>query len=255
MKRIFFCLILALTTLAGMAQKYDVSRKTGLMTLDERPYCYIIPANNGGTKQFIVRDLQQQDLILVSENEGRKWNRETQAFEGDEFRFVFLQSHGWCGANSGGLSYNNYMRIAKILVRENLIVGGVVAATSEQNFIRKNAGVAGTVSSPSQPAAPTATPAAAPAATTTATTIRIAADKIYTGNKLVGSFSRTAEEGESITVYNVDDVIVARAKRAITGGDWDIEIAREQKKLGLRYYADRSIERLLQFLYDKGHLK
>ncbi|TCJ14484.1 hypothetical protein EPD60_10880 [Flaviaesturariibacter flavus] len=254
MKRTFFLSLLLLAANLLRAQDIDVDRKTGLVTLNGREFCYIVPTSKGQVKQFNVQNLQHRDLIFVSENEGKRYNPQTQTYEGDDYRVVFLDTRNWCTTMGRGLGHNNYHKIARMLVAERLLQDGAVVPESERLFVRKNHGVFNTRIEPAESVGKAGTGIEAPAAGQ----VRIAGDKAYLGDRVIGSFrgNRTESTGEeAYTIYGPDDVQVATILRADQKADWRITIPAENKSYMLRYYPDRAVERLFQSLVEKGYLK
>ncbi|RYZ20716.1 MAG: hypothetical protein EOO16_15720 [Chitinophagaceae bacterium] len=255
----FFLTVLALLSFAlSYAQEVDVDRKSGLVTVNGREFCYIVPTGAGRVRQFNVQNLQRQDLILVTENEGKVFNSRSQAYEGDDYRMVFLGTHNWCTANSRGLTYNNYLRIARLLVDERLIQDNSVHPEAERLFVRKNQGIFNTRIEPGkQPAQTESTSTASgaisgksPVAHAPASRLEVLqGDKYLIDGVVVGTFTR---KGDAVQLYSANDVKVATAVRK--GDEWELHTPSDEKRVSLRYYEDKSIERLFRYLQEKNYL-
>jgi hypothetical protein len=248
----FFLLLFSITV---CAQEIDVNRKTGLVTVNGKEYCYIQPASKGAVKQFNVQNLQHQDLIFISENEGRQYDRETQSFVGDDYRIVFLGTHNWCTAKSDGIGFNNFQKIARLLVKEQLLQDNAVLPESERLFIRKNHGIFATRIEPAtRPVRPSS--ATTPKDTSNASFVYVDmldGDKFLRNGKVVGTYSRAATTPETIHFYSADDVKVATAVRR--DDEWELSTNTDGKKVTLRYYSTGTIDRLFGYLLQRGYLK
>jgi hypothetical protein len=253
--------LLLLLCHSAIAQRIDVDRKSGLVTIDGREYCYIVPASKGSVKQFNVQNLLHQDLIFVSENEAKQYNRESQTFEGDDYRLVFLGTHNWATANSGGFGYNNYQKIARMLFRERLLEGNAVVPESERLFIRARHGIFVTRIEPGTIAIQPNTATVPVKSETRLDEIGAAEsvpahylkdDKFYTGTRAIGSFTRSKTGPETVNIYSTDDTKVASAVH--NGDEWTLSTS-DGKRVTLRYYSNSTIERLFEYLISKGYLK
>jgi hypothetical protein len=247
--------ILLMTAGTLCAQNINVDRNTGLVTVNGNEYCYIVPTSKGVVHQFNVQNLQHQDLIFVSENEGRQYNRETQTFEGDDYRVVFLGTHNWCTANSSGIGLSNYQKITRMLLQARILQNDSVVPESERLFIRNNRGIfvtkieAGTVPKAGAPQADRGK--AGKPAPVVADYLK--EDRYYRNDKLVGSFTRSNGQTEVLQFFGSDDVKVATAVR--NGDEWDITTTSDGRKVTLRYYSSNTVGRLFDYLLTKGYLK
>jgi hypothetical protein len=248
----FFLLLFSVTT---YAQKIDVDRKSGLVTVDGDAYCYITPTTKSFVRQFLVQNLQHQDLIFVSENEARRYNRETQTFEGDDYRVVFLSTHNWCTAKSVGAGFNNYQKIARLLVKEHLLQDNAVLPESERLFIRANHGVFATRIEPATQPARSAPIAAAGDTSKGAYAYidMLNGDKFLRNGKVVGSFSRSGSTPETLHFYGANDVKVATAVRS--GDEWELTTLSDKQTVILRYNSTTPIDKLFGYLLEKASLK
>jgi hypothetical protein len=248
----FFLLLCSITV---RAQDIDVNRKTGLVTVNGKEYCYIQPANKGAVKQFNVQNLLHQDLIFISENEGRQYDREAQSFVGDDYRIVFLGTHNWCTTKSGGIGFNNFQKIARLLVKEQLLQNNAVLPESERLFIRKNHGIFATRIEPgAQPVPAAPVTATKDSSNNTYTYVdMLDGDRYLRNGKVVGTFSRAGSAPETLYFYGADDVKVATAVRK--GDEWEVSTNKDGKKVTLRYYNTGTIDRLFSYLLQKGYLK
>ncbi|RYY88572.1 MAG: hypothetical protein EOO15_08555 [Chitinophagaceae bacterium] len=243
-----------------LAQSFDYDRESGQVSVKGKPVFLLV--KNNGALNYSVRSMGGLELIAVSNGE---MNREGRG-DMPGYKFTFSHSGSACSFMPTGMGFTAPKLIIGTILRNQLIAADTVNEEGERKFVEANRGqffaaTARQARATSQ-APPIANPApapasAAPAAMATAGSLRLEGDKAYLGTRLLASF-RDQNEGSSriVNIYGTDDVLVARAARSLPeNGDWSIELSPTKTSLQLRYYNDRSLERIFEFLLAKGHLK
>lgn len=262
MKYLYLCILL-LAASFGHAQSYSYDSNSGAVTIDGKPAFFVL--KTGGTLGYTVRNSTGGDLIRVSNGEMNKEGRGDMA----GYKFTFVASGSNCSFMPAGFGANAARQIIHTILRQKLIVSDTVNAESEARFVLANRGryfgpgvpqVATAAVSGVPVQAPQPPPIDAPA-TPGKTGVRLQGDKIYSGNRLIGSF-RSATDGAaetattSVLVYDSKDIQVAQVmRRANSTSDWTITLSADNKMLKLRYYPDRSLERVFELLQEQGYLR
>lgn len=248
--------LLLFSAFATAAQKVEVDKKSGLITVDGQAAFYLKPKKKVlWQSDYALENLDGKELAYLKAEEGQKWNNTTDKYETTTFYGItFSQSGNYCQIRN----YNSFS-VVKSLAREiaaaRLVQNGVISPEAEQKFVvmhngsflkDPNAAPAVVVNVGSQPAAPAA---AAPA------NISVSGEKIYNHDELIGNFRRKNEQGYTILdIYSRDDYKVATARHKDNSDeDWEVQLD-NGSKISLRYYEKDSEQRLVKFLAEKGYL-
>lgn len=245
------CLLAALLCAAtAFAQKYEFDKASELVTIDGKPAFYIVKQ---GTAQFSIRDLNKQELIRVSNGDMEQEGRSNVP----GFKFTFSASGNYCSTLPMSLTFNWPKAIMAIIKSNALIENGSVPEASERTFVMSNKGYYHRTTTPQvvvnvsgSNGTGTATPPPAH--------ITVRGTKVYNNDEAIASFRQNTEGGvELVQVYNSSDqkVAVARHTQGKPDEDWSIALSTENRTVSVLYHADAPLERLFQYLSEKGYLK
>ena len=139
MKKILITTFIVLASTAGYAQKIEVDKDSGLITVDGRSYAKLIKENAPGqlgiNKNFTIANLAGDELlyfVFTQEPERNRYGYET----GKTLTYYTLNF-----INSGGIGKRNgTMRAkgaAKLVVKNKLIIDNQINPTAEKKFLLK----------------------------------------------------------------------------------------------------------------------
>ena len=139
MKKILITTFIVLASTAGYAQKIEVDKDSGLITVDGRYYDKLIKQNAPGqlviNKNFTIANLAGDELlyfVFTQEPERNRYGYET----GKTLTYYTLNF-----INSGGIGKRNgTMRAkgaAKLVVKNKLIIDNQINPAAEKKFLLK----------------------------------------------------------------------------------------------------------------------
>ncbi|RYY88573.1 MAG: hypothetical protein EOO15_08560 [Chitinophagaceae bacterium] len=255
MNRLLFILVLMIST-ALHAQNVDVDKKTGIVKVDGKEAFIIETIGKGGAKGYSVQNLAKKEFVFVqNEVVGQSYNQSSRRMQDDvKMRFTFTATGNSCLVSSPILSFSYYKIIATVVARGRLLENESVSLESERRFVVSNGGQYRPVEQPVvvQVSAP------APATAAVAASIQVKGNRIYNHDEAIGSFKQSTDGGfEVIQVYSSSDqkVAVARHAQGKPDEDWSITLSADNRNVSVLYNTATPLERLFQYLTEKGILK
>lgn len=263
MKFLKLCTLLLIVALSASAQKVEVDKKTGLVTVDGQPSFHLVAKKKVlWQSDYALENLDGKELAYLKAEEGEKWNNATRSYEKSTFYGItFTQSGNYCQIRDYN-SLSVIKSLAKEIAAARLVQNGAISPEAEQKFVVMHKGqflldpnatpaVVVNVGNGQQPVAaePTDKRSSAPA------NISVSGDNIYNNDELIGNFRSKSEGGFMVLdIYSRDDSKVATARHKENSiDDWEV-ILSNGSKISLRYYANDGEQRLLKYLVEKGYL-
>lgn len=239
------------------AQKVEVDKKSGLVTVDGQASFYLIPKKKVlWQSDYALENLDHRELAYLKVEQAEKWNNTTRQYESASYYGItFSQSGNYCQIRDFN-SLSVVKSLAKEIAAARLVQNGDISPEAEQKFVvmhngtflrDPNAAPAVVVNvGASQPAATGSIPPA---------NISLSGEKIYNHDELIGSIRVKNDQGFTIVdIYNRTDAKVATARhKENSDEDWEVQLA-TGNPVSLRYYSQDSAQRLLKFLVEKGYL-
>ncbi|GAB4094424.1 hypothetical protein [Flaviaesturariibacter terrae] len=239
--------------LIANAQDVDVDKKTGIVKVDGKDAFLIETIGKSGTKTYSVQNLAKKEFLLVkNEVVGQSYNTTSHKMEDDtKLRFTFTGTGNTCLVSSPIFSFSWYKIIATIVARGRLFESEAISIESERRFVVSNGGQ---YRAPEQPMIVQVS-APVPAASAS---IQLKGSRIYNNDEAIGTFKQSTDAGtETIQVYNANDqkVAVARHPQGKPDEDWTIVLSADNRTVSVLYNSATPLERLFQYLTEKGLMK
>jgi hypothetical protein len=273
MKKLLLALALFLPLVPAIAQKIDVEKRTGLISVDGTPSFYLTSRNRAlFTTDYTLENLQHQELAYLKAQRLPAYTTggSTETF----YVMTFSRSGNTCELH-GFTSFSIIRSLAKSIAAARLVQNNEISREAERKFIMMYNGVFlqdpsegrrrdngydrnsaddrnAVLQSENTPDGNTATAPRAPL------DINISNGKIYDGDELLGTYKTmgTVPAGEkAYTLYDTDGKKLASIRR--TNGpddDWQVTMAADNRKVRIRYRAESPLVKLFTAMAEKGYL-
>lgn len=263
MKFLKLSVLLLFVTLTAFAQKVEVDKKSGLVTVNGQPSFHLIAKRKVlWQSDYALENLDGKELAYLKAEEGENWNNATRSYEKSTFYGItFTQSGNYCQIRDYN-SLSVIKSLAKEIAAARLVQNGAISPEAEQKFVVMHKGqflldpnaTPAVVVNVGNGQTPVAAEPTIPRPVTSAN-VSLSGEKIYNNDELIGNFRRKNEEGFTVlAIYSRDDNKVATARhKENSDEDWEVVLS-NGSKISLRYYAKDGEQRLLKYLVEKGHL-
>jgi len=285
MKKILLPLLLSLLyTVPAWAQKIDVEKKTGLISVDGRPSFYLVPINRVlFTADYALQNLQHEELAYLKAEQLPTYSPALGNSTELYYSFTFSRSGNYCELH-GFNSFSVTKSLARNIAAANLIQGNQITEAAERKFIVIHNGVF--LNAPNEPDYAGAgndnnrddnrndDPVQMRDQRDDRNNdrnndrpdnrddhpqpmnINIHNGHIYDGDELIGNYTQPADKSGKmiVRITGVDRQLIATASRGLKAtDDWKLVMA-DGTKLTIRYYKESPLVKLFAYLADKRYL-
>ncbi len=237
------------------AQGVDVDKKTGLVSVNDKPAFYLEPKSLGVLQEsdYSLQNLEHKELAYLKHQNSVRYtgNGTTNV---TEYLMVFTKSGNQCVITGFSLLTGIIKPMARKIVAANLVQNDAVSLEEERKFIILNHG-----SFVTQPqggnVVVNSAPVVAPPRTGAPADISLKETNIYNNSELVGVFKRTEDGGiTTISVYNTSDALVCKASHPNDNADADWMILSDGRTATILFNPAAPLEKLFKYLVEKGIL-
>jgi hypothetical protein len=289
MKRILLALALLLQLAPAIAQRIDVEKKTGLISVDGTPSFYLTARNRIlFTADYALENLQHQELAYLKAVQQPVYSPASGNTTETFYAMTFSQSGNSCELH-GFTSFSVIKSLGRSIASARLIQNNQISREAERKFVMMYNGVF--LQDPSDDPRGSRrgndrysgnqndrndrqyedrrngndrrdddrnNDDQATTATVPPLNINIVNGKIYDGDELIGTYKLLVSAPKGIAAYTIYDaqskkVGVARHTNKTTD-DWQITMAADSKKIMIRYREDSPLIKLFTSMAEKGYL-
>ena len=134
-KFITLATVLAGLSLQVFAQKVEVDKKTGLVTVDDKEAFYLTPKNKSFMQSdYALENLNHEELAYLKYEEVVRYNSRGQKSTSD-YLMVFTQSGNQCYLTDFSVITGILKPLAKSIAGANLVKDGKMAPNEEKKFL------------------------------------------------------------------------------------------------------------------------